>query len=174
MIMDKATKKEQKREAVLKACDEIGRQSPVHRKLSAIADELSDGTAKDKIKIQNVFYSFKSDPPRSTPDDLWASRLYERFPYKEVYEILKPHFAIQQKEADTTVEERIFSDLPSLLHRINELKAQVRELTNEKAEVQEKNKKLTQRIRDLLQKPEHKNNAELKDALRFMEENGKG
>lgn len=172
--MDKATKKEQKREAFLKACDEIGRQSPVHRKLSAIADELSDGTAKDKTKIQNVFYSFKSDPPRSTPDDSWASRLYERFPYKEVYEILKPHFAIQQKEADNPVEERIFSDLPSLLHRINELKAQVRTLTKEKHEAQEENRRLTQRARELLQDPKNKNNAELREALRFMEENGKG
>lgn len=114
----RAEANQRKRDVFLEATNILARIEPAYDKLAKVARELN-------LDV-NKFYGYTSQPPRSTPTNEIAQRLYDRWPMPEIYNALKEEFPVQKvsERADVEpIEDRMLADLPELIRRVNQLRS---------------------------------------------------
>lgn len=170
MVSEERKKRnKEKRKAFLKACEIIGNRNTAFSKLSNIVEELAD-SEEEKEKVKGHVYSIKAN--RSTPGDGLAESLYNRWPYKEVFAVLKGHFPIRELEDDDVdpVESRLIDTIPELIQRINMLKVQKKNIQKEADDLEQVNRELTDILRKLAENPNIADDPDVKRILDFLDE----
>jgi len=155
---EKRQSNKEKRDSLFKALEVIAEKEPAYSKIAAVVDELAKSKSENE-RFKNLFYSFSSD--RSTPTDNLAQRIYNRWPYPDVFDVLAGKFAVQRAEPEEEAPDvAILRSIPDLVADIRRYRA----LNKDQEKIIEKLKKQNTRLKKAVRSLPPETNESVKNA----------
>lgn len=164
---DRRKSNQEKRDAFMQALEIVAMKTEF-KQIAQIARVLSNNE-EEAYKLKHSLYSIKADPPRSTPSDILAQQVYDRWPFQEVYDALSECFPIRRPDYnEQPIEMELVKSIPELVTRINQLKATDTEQRKQIAALEEEQKKLKAQLLELAKVPKYKNDKDFQKIIQLL------